>query len=161
VPEKAGLLFEDGTRMTIKPVHVNQGTEPKGSTWAMIPIAPTHLGPVCLAGPHDDPNAPHSCAARNNPTTPCGCTPCPQTPGSDCSRCDNCGEPAFPPFMHEGQPVSGVSPVVGIVDVLKVPASLPAGRYVLGFRYDCEATAQVWSNCADIELVSSFTGVHI
>ena len=29
-------------------------------------------------GPHDDPNAPNSCAAKNNPKTPCGCTPCPQ-----------------------------------------------------------------------------------
>jgi hypothetical protein len=27
------------------------------------------------------------------------------------------------------------------------------GKYVLGWRYDCEATAQVWSNCADITLV--------
>ena len=39
------------------------------------------------------------------------------------------------------------------VDVLEVPA-LPAGEYVLGWRWDCEATAQVWSNCADVELVA-------
>ena len=30
---------------------------------------------------------------------------------------------------------------------IKVPADLPTGDYVLGFRYDCEATAQIWSNC--------------
>ena len=42
---------------------------------------------------------------------------------------------------------------MAILDVVKVPANLPAGDYVLGFRYDCEATAQVWSNCADITLV--------
>jgi hypothetical protein len=35
-----------------------------------------------------------------------------------------------------------------------VPSNLPAGDYVLGYRYDCEATAQVWSNCADITLVN-------
>jgi hypothetical protein len=35
----------------------------------------------------------------------------------------------------------------GVYDVLKVPEHLPAGEYVLGWRYDCEATAQVWSNC--------------
>jgi hypothetical protein len=57
--------------------------------------------------------------------------------------------------MHEGKPVSGVGPVIGIMDFVKVP-SLPAGKYVLGWRYDCEATAQVWSNCADIELVDEF-----
>merc|ERR1712039_12940 len=141
--------------MGIAPVHVSEGTQPKGSTWARIPIAPTILGPMCIPGPHDDPNAPHSCDAKNNPITPCGCTPCPQTPGSDCSRCDNCGEPAFPPFTHEGKAVDGVSLVVGILDVVKIPAHLPAGKYVLGWRYDCEATAQVWSNCADITLADS------
>ena len=70
----------------------------------MIPVAPTNLGPMCKPGPHDNPDAPHSCAAKNNPKTPCGCTPCPQTPGSDCSRCDNCQEPAFKPLAaHDGK----------------------------------------------------------
>ena len=142
IPEKASLLFADGGLMGIKPVHVDQGTTPNGSIWARIPIAPTELGPVCIPGPNDDPAAPHSCAARNNPTTECGCTPCPQTAGSDCSRCDNCGEPAYAPYMHEGAPVQGVGPVIGIMDILKVPANLKPGKYVLGWRYDCEATAQ-------------------
>ena len=38
-------------------------------------------------------------------------------------------------------------------DMVKIPADLTAGKYVLGWRYDCEATAQVWSNCADITVV--------
>jgi hypothetical protein len=37
--------------------------------------------------------------------------------------------------------------------MVKIPADLKAGKYVLGWRYDCEATAQVWSNCADITVV--------
>ena len=40
-----------------------------------------------------------------------------------------------------------------MLDVLRVPADLPEGDYVLGWRYDCEGTAQVWQNCADISLV--------
>ena len=48
----------------------------------------------------------------------------------------------------------GVSPTVGINDVVKIPSSLAPGKYVLGWRYDCEATAQVWSSCADVTLVS-------
>jgi len=157
VAEKAGLLFPDGSKQLIKPVHVNVGTSPAGSTWARIPVAPTLLGPVCIPGPHDDPDAPYSCAAKNNPKTPCGCTPCPETPGSDCSRCWDCGTPDFTPTMHDGKPVEGVGPVIGMTDVVKVPANLPAGKYVLGFRYDCEATAQVWSNCADITLAPAST----
>jgi len=156
VPEKAGFLFEDGSYELIEPVHVNVGVLPLGSTWARIPVAPTKLGPYCIAGPNDDPNAPNSCAAKNNPITPCGCTPCPQTPGSDCSRCDNCYEqPSYTPYTHNGKPVEGVNPIAGIMDVVKIPGNLPPGKYVLGWRYDCEATAQVWSNCADIELMDS------
>ena len=41
---------------------------------------------------------------------------------------------------------------VSIVDALVIPTDLTPGEYVLGFRYDCEATAQVWSSCADIEI---------
>ena len=37
-----------------------------------------------------------------------------------------------------------------VYDVLKVPKDLKPGEYVLGWRYDCEGTAQVWQNCADI-----------
>lgn len=149
------LLFSDGSRVSYKPTLVNEGTQPVGSMWARIPIAPTNLGPICIPGPHDDPAAPNSCDPKNNhpKDEPCGCTPCPQTPGSDCSRCDNCLSPAFPPVAsHNNVPVQGVGPVIGIVDVVKVPADLPPGKYILGWRYDCEATAQVWSSCADITL---------
>ena len=44
--------------------------------------------------------------------------------------------------------------VHAVRDMVVVPSNLPAGDYVLGYRYDCEATAQVWSNCADITLVN-------
>ena len=40
-----------------------------------------------------------------------------------------------------------------MIDMLKIPKDLPAGEYVLGWRLDCESTAQVWSNCADVTLV--------
>jgi hypothetical protein len=32
--------------------------------------------------------------------------------------------------------------------MVEIPKDLKPGKYILGFRYDCEATAQVWSNCA-------------
>ena len=37
--------------------------------------------------------------------------------------------------------------------MLRVPAELPAGEYVLGWRWDCEMSSQVWASCADITLV--------
>ena len=37
-----------------------------------------------------------------------------------------------------------------VEDELRVPRELPAGDYVLGWRWDAEMTSQVWSTCADI-----------
>ena len=46
-----------------------------------------------------------------------------------------------------------------MVDHVTVPSDLKPGKYVLGWRLDCEATAQVWSNCADILLEPTTLGV--
>ena len=37
-----------------------------------------------------------------------------------------------------------------IVDQLYIPKETKPGDYVLGWRWDCEETAQIWTNCADI-----------
>ena len=41
-----------------------------------------------------------------------------------------------------------------ISDQLRVPAAVVPGKYVLSIRWDCEKSAQVWTNCADIEIVA-------
>lgn len=41
-----------------------------------------------------------------------------------------------------------------IVDIVSIPADLPAGDYMLGWRWDSEQTSQVWQNCADITIAS-------
>ena len=41
--------------------------------------------------------------------------------------------------------------------VPQVPADLPLGEYALGFRWDCETSAQVWQSCADITIEQIFT----
>jgi hypothetical protein len=77
------------------------------------------------------------------------CKPCPETPGSDCSRCDN-PNPAGTSFPW---PLDFLADQAhpAVLDVVKVPM-VPPGRYVVGFRYDCDTTSQVWSNCADITI---------
>jgi predicted carbohydrate-binding protein with CBM5 and CBM33 domain len=44
-----------------------------------------------------------------------------------------------------------------IVDLVQIPTDLPLGDYVLSFRWDCEQTPQIWTNCADIEITESGT----
>ena len=78
------------------------------------------------------------------------CEPCPETAGSDCSRCDNPphGGHSFPPPSNCGHECLGLQP--GVLDVLKVP-QLPAGKYILGFRYDCVSSA-TWRKPLNPEL---------
>jgi len=42
---------------------------------------------------------------------------------------------------------------VTLIDIVKVPKTIPPGEYVLGWRWDVEETAQVWSACSDITIV--------
>lgn len=39
-----------------------------------------------------------------------------------------------------------------IVDKVHVPKDLQPGHYLLSWRWDCEQSAQVWQNCADIRI---------
>lgn len=78
---------------------ISEGTYPEGSEWAMIPIPSTALGPRCIPGPNDTATTPNRCLPGEEACMGGPCVPCPGTPGSDCSRCDNNwdGTPAFPP----------------------------------------------------------------
>ena len=40
---------------------VKEGTHPPGSTWSLIPMPPTLLGPCCLPGPNDTDQTPNKC----------------------------------------------------------------------------------------------------
>ncbi len=158
------IVFPNGTMLKLRvdqTTFVNEGTTPYGSMWSLIPMPPTLLGPCCLAGPNDTTSTPYHCN-KNETEVGCGmaaCEPCPETPGSDCSRCDQVRQvlpnrykksPEFPPPCDgcEGIDWNGYS----VRDLVKIPENIESGKYILGFRYDCEATAQVWSNCADITI---------
>ena len=39
-----------------------------------------------------------------------------------------------------------------VVDTLQLPPNLKAGSYVLGWRWDCEESTQVWSSCSDVTI---------
>jgi len=167
VKEKQGILFPDGRVVTIKGEFITEGTFPEGSMWSRLPIPASGLGPRCLSGPNDTDSTPNGCQEwegrlNHNGHVDGPCVPCPETPGSDCSRCSNPGwaDPKHPvtpstPATAFRPYVPGVyeSPQHNVIDVVKIPAHLPPGEYVLGFRYDCEGTAQVWSNCADVTLL--------
>ena len=58
-------------------------------------------------------------------------------------------DPAWTPALLPDVPEDSYA----IEDTLVVPDDIPPGDYVLGWRWDCEMTSQVWSSCADITIV--------
>lgn len=58
--------------------------------------------------------------------------------------------PAFPglPNLYGRGPFN-----YSIRDSVRVPVDLPAGQYVLSWRWDAEQTKQVWSHCSDVRIV--------
>lgn len=164
VQSKQALLFQNGTRLGISEhsVFVSEGTSPEGSTWTRIPIPSSGLGPRCSCDMNNDYKpGDFTCGCKKGEQvdgcmTPGNCSsgacePCPETAGSDCSRCDN--PPSYPWGRYMFRPPTEGKMPVSVLDVVKVPADIKPGKYVVGFRYDCDATAQVWSNCADITIV--------
>ena len=151
--EKQAIYYKNGTVHPIRGTFVTEGVTPAGSMWSMIPIPSNCLGPRCIPGPNDTDATPNRCLPGETHLLDGPCVPCPGTPGSDCSRCDNncqSGKPAFEPHCPN---CVGNRHDIAVRDVVKIPAGLAPGAYVLGFRYDCEATAQVWNSCSDITLV--------
>lgn len=69
--------------------------------------------------------------------------------------CDEPGYPDHPPrFPHQGHCSGDWQHNLTMYDYLRVPEHLPPGEYVLGFRWDCETSAQVWQSCADVKIVA-------
>lgn len=70
----------------------------------------------------------------------------------DCSHYDGLPHGGADPKMWPDQLPGIDTHMYAIEDALEVPTDIPAGDYVLGWRWDCEATSQIWSTCADITI---------
>ena len=76
-----------------------------------------------------------------------------------------CDEPD--PFAPAPVPFGNVTPTrcwgnfpshVQIIDFLEVPRDLPSGEYVVGWRWDGEQSAQIWSACSDVSIADADVG---
>ena len=126
--DDSSLMLSDGTMTKVNSTFVSEGTLPVGSAWQMLPIPDTHMVHPGGTG-----------------TEAWGFTP-------------PCDEPRYPedplPFLSEGRCSGQWITNITIYDQLRVPEHLPPGEYVLGLRWDCETSAQVWQSCADITIVA-------
>lgn len=138
------LMWRNGTRLSIPGIFVDKGTWPPNSTWARNPI----------------PRIDFDSRSSGQPANFSGCQRVAK--GQACRQFD----PPCPGDhgWYSQPPKHNAVDVVGecsgdwtlglIVDKVMVPTTIAPGDYVLGFRWDCEETTQVWSSCADITIVS-------
>lgn len=164
VETEQAIVFPNGTTLKLLPhqtTFVSEGTLPKGGTWSLMPMPPTALGPCCISGPGDNATTPNKCipheSCHGTPKGPCHA--CPQTPGTDCSRCDQvstvepgrytrAGVPPFPaPCTGPNGKCEGVDwNGYAVKDVVKIPAGMKPGKYILGFRctYTRNPSPRTW-----------------
>jgi hypothetical protein len=64
-----------------------------------------------------------------------------------------CNDPTPPSARGQGICAGEWMHNITMYDYLQVPKHLAPGDYVLGFRWDCESSAQVWQACADVAIV--------
>merc|ERR1711865_273382 len=151
------IIHSDGTLDHEFPRRlVTEGTIPAGSEWAMDPIpgckvcedAREHCGAPLDPVPEDQEGG-RSTDAWNTQVTCYGLCA-----GAGSSKAHGACEAGTEYY----EPLSGHSgfgkdvPEWSIGDKVMIPADLEEGEYVLGWRWDCEESTQIWQNCADIIL---------
>lgn len=119
----------------------SQGTKPSGSQWTKVPI------PSCSGA-----GGGYNCEGCEKPQFE---SPIPglwgNGPSNGCVGCD-------PGNKTRTREVCGRVMDFQIVDLVEVP-DLPPGDYLLSFRWDCEQTPQIWTQCADIKVAPKLTVV--
>ena len=159
----------NNTEVTIDAVRVSEGTVPAGSTWTKNPVPPGILVPAWGGGLGRNGKDPEFTPPPGCDENCWGYEPCdvgfihPSYEGwNDVNRPANqwvkAGKPVAMEYPACANGTNGVgcchtTAYMAVVDRVKVPA-LPAGDYVLRWRWDAEMTPQIWANCADITIAA-------
>lgn len=122
----SSLMLGNGTIIQLDSTFVSEGTLPAGSTWQMNPIPGYSLVE----------NGQYVEEQKLWFDPPCY-------------------DPASLEPKHLGQGLCSGEWLTKVTtyDKIRVPEHLVPGEYVLGFRWDCESSAQVWQSCSDVTIV--------
>lgn len=170
VRQSHAIMWNNGTLYPIKGKFVDKticAVTPPHSTWARNPIpriSTDNIGMAFVGKCLDQ---------QPNPAGPPGV--CKQEGASWCAEKNDCEQfPSPCPFddgwymgnethmptersflpdsnRHEGW-CSGDWTLGMVSDEVVIPDNIEPGKYVLSWRMDCEETAQIWSNCADVTI---------
>lgn len=148
VRDKQVLQWKNGTRLSINGTFVDKGTWPVGSTWAMNPIPRIDFDSKSSGQPSGFSGCDYVHGVVKGSACRQFSPPCPWDDGwySQPGRTHSVDVEG----ACSGDWTGGV-----IVDQVLIPADLEPGEYVLGWRWDCEESSQVWSSCADVTIVAA------
>lgn len=130
-----GPLGEVTQRVVVNSTRLSTGVLPEGSTLTRTPIPPCDDIPGLGWRNHQSPK---NC---QGPMWPSPVKEFGYGVGSCCYADPPCTQSEYQAKM---MPYS-------IVDTVKVP-DVPAGDYIIQFRYDTEHMPQVWGQCADVQI---------
>lgn len=116
-----------GKQIWFNGTYTQDGTYPKGSMWAQMPI----------------PGGPWGYKLHGASIMP----KCEESPACT-SAVDH--KASFMTCQCSGEGVGDI-PTLEIIDKVHIPEDLE-GEWVLGWRWDCEESTQVWSSCSDITI---------
>lgn len=152
------------TEVQIPATRVSEGVLPAGSTWTKNPIpAGNHSALNKSMNPHHCGGAAANYMPQFEPPSGCddhcwGYQPCnvfwihPSYEGWEDHNNPPCDElPPCAPANGEG--CCHTLAYMEVIDDIRVP-DVPAGDYVLRWRWDAEQSPQIWSNCADVTIVN-------
>lgn len=165
-------LWPNGSRFVLPNKIVKNGTHPRGSEWKRVPV-PTCR--VCVSA-YDQCGSPllptpgldYGSVWNRQVNCYAACA------GSSVSKFTEGGfcpdSTQFQNIRDDGDDIangnttatqySGYGKSIwawSVLDKVLVPATLATGTYKLSWRWDCEQSAQVWQNCADVEVVDDTT----
>jgi len=141
------LIFKNGSTIVINATVVKEGG---GKGWMLHPV-PMRNKKACdyRAEPGECTYKCPGCGAAHGDAAkdacPCDCGT--QYPDIDLPYGGGSADPHWLPNPVPGHDFHEYA----IENTVKVP-NIPPGDYVLGWRWDCETTSQVWSSCADITI---------
>mmetsp|Transcript_65346 Transcript_65346/g.108536 ORF Transcript_65346/g.108536 Transcript_65346/m.108536 type:complete len:413 (-) Transcript_65346:395-1633(-) len=161
VRDAHAIMWKNGSLRHIKGMFVDDSVcpvKPKGSTWARNPVPRINTDNLGLAFLGKCTEGPPRRELWSGAKEDCQQfpTPCPDIDVDwfDCDEhpgeggCDKSGN-----SDHWGL-CSGDWTLGMVADRLVIPKDLKPGKYVVSWRMDCEETAQIWQNCADVEVVA-------
>jgi hypothetical protein len=171
-PSEAFPKCDLSQRQEIPAKRISTGTLPKGSTWTRNPIPACNnvLGGSFNYGCHVStiPGKYPAPTASEFQFPPPGddlyrpglllggfgegsCGGCAQPKGNNPPDCNQYGKLGRNTCDADENPAQYFS--WNVLDKVRVP-NVPAGEYVVSFRWDCEQTPQIWSQCSDVTIVA-------